>query len=371
MNYKKKWLFNLLIFPLVTLTPMFIYFIIQSSLGDGIQILPTTTSFTPWIFLFYIPIFFIVMTWFYSEINGYKKIKLTFYFLIFLFSLGEAFIAFSMYFVIAIFGKASSPQIFEIIILLLAGSILGTSLFAFYFKIIGSILSFKGPTSYSIHRIAYSLVPTTLFKRWNIEIDNFQKISNNHYENYSFLWTNKAIYILDFIETESTLPISFVYEKIILEEGEVNFPSLMIDKNFDFATKEIVSNSTEVIDIFDSLDEAIINFPKINFAPPSIEKIKTTKKYDESDYIKNVLFKREHFINTLKINQIKFNMNDSDIDDLPIINVLIFEDEDKKIEGNNENFIITNRINFLNSVKELEKLLPNKTSTINKIRKNL
>lgn len=375
MNYKNKWLFNLLIFPLVTLTPMFIYFIIQSTLGDGTSILPPTVTFTPWIFLFFIPVFLISMLWYYLEINGYKKLKWNAILMVTIFAIGEAFVTFLMYYVLPFFylQNPDNPSILGIIFSLLFLLIIGITIYNFYFKLIASALSFKGPLSYSIHRIAYDLVPTSIFKMWKFDLDVYLNISNNYYENYSFLFTKKGIYILDFLEIDKGIKVNFEYETITTKEKEISFPSLMINDNFAFATKSIEQNQSNdnIIDIFDSLNKAIISFPEINYAPSSKEKIKVVKKQDNSDYIKNILYRRNHLLEILEATKIKTNLTKNEIEELPIINVLIFEDENKTYEGSNENFIITNKKDFLKAVNELEKLLPVKNNTIKKVRKSI
>ncbi len=379
MNYKIKWIMNLFIFPILVMLPIFVHILIQSSGLSTDFVYPGSNSYILYVGLIYLPVWFLILSYMYLDLNSWKKFKKPQAYLLILgytllltgiTVLEHVFFASKWFIVDGVNQQNTTFFIFMTFFV----NVIGICFFQFVYGSFVNIYSFKGGKTYTIHQLAFKTVLSFIWKQWSFFVDADVKVGPNEYQNYSFILTKKALYIVDYFVIEYDEDIVFSEEVSTKEEIKGETKSLFTTSNFGNEIKQEITTKKDVVDIFDDLNNSI----KYEFISPKIE-LESNKniilnkiiKTDNSRYISNLIEKNE-ILNEYLSRKLKYDQ--ISIDDVPVINLVILDSlsEEAKINGSHEEFLIVKQRELFDKVKELEKYLQNiSKSELRKIREKL
>ncbi len=290
------------------------------------------------------------------------------------------------YFVITYFSVLNfeKNQTLLIIGLVLIATIIGSYIYQFAAKVAIDRLSFSGQKNLVTHRLGYRYAPSTFFKNWLFLVDAwFKDIEEKSDEDktYSLLLTNKALFIIDYFLIDDQTNLTFASHIKKHKKETVVYQSLLTASNFEYASiRENNSRNPndQVKDLFSDFSEApsfvLIN-PEINFDPQEEIIVTYLEKLNASNKVAHILNKRNNLIESLKSNLHLFsNLNPKVIDELPIINVLLLENDEIKVEGEHSDVMVCSEETFLEKIVEVNKLISgdftNEMREVRKIIKN-
>ncbi len=282
------------------------------------------------------------------------------------FSIIFALITAFEYFTITYFSVLNfeQNQVALIVGLLLITTIIGSYIYQFVAKIAIDRFSFSGPKNLIVHRLGYRYASNNLFKNWLFLVDAWLKKINSDDEDktYSLLLTNKALFLVDYFSMDNPTDLGFEKQIKTQKKETIVYNSLLTESNFANANKlELQNQNNQVKDLILEVDQS----PTFTLIDPEIkldskEDVIVTylNKLNASSKVKSILQKRENLISLLKENFYLFEtLNEASFAEFPIINVLLLESEEIKVQGEHPDFIVCSEQTFLTKIQEINKLI--------------
>ncbi len=289
------------------------------------------------------------------------------YFFIIVFSIVLSLITAFEYFTITYFSVLNfgQNQIALIFGLLFIAVVLGSFIYQFIAKIAIDRVSFSGPKNLVVHRLGYRYAPNFFLKNWLFLVDIWLKkidSSDDEAKTYSLLLTNKALFLVDYFSLDNQIDLIFE-KKIKTQKKEiVTYNSLLTDANFAYADKKDLQNSTDqerdlLLEV-DQVPKFTLIDPQVKLASNEEATVTYLKQLNASFKVKDILQKRQSLVNLLKENfHLLEALTEETLLDFPIINVLLLESEEIKVQGEHPDFVICSEENFITKIQEINKLI--------------